>query len=180
MRKSYVAVGLILGLILIFVGYRFFEPEDTTIEEKIISHQGYSTKLLSSSESVRFVFSKNWIPDKEGKTKELDMEIKQIGSSKIILDRIFRQAKSQDLHIYLSLKQDIENKNNGKIALMNENIRYEQWKVYIGEQQVPMGFGNGFYQEEAYIVLHYNELDKLVPEFEIQYSGLLLYEYLKD
>jgi hypothetical protein len=181
MKKIIISICILL-IVVAFLTY--FQLNTNSIDEKIISQDGYTLNVLSTSEVVNFDVDKKWIPHM-GETNVLDKEIEKIENTTIYLKSIHNQDQSESVYINLELKQDNENKSNGKFLYtmsINEDRTFstvkQEWNFYNKKKliEISHGIGDG---PGALINVHFDseQLDKLDEIFTVEYKGFLMYEY---
>ncbi len=191
--------GIIItvGCMLIFLAVIFrFNPFtqnsvlsgfNRPIQEQIMEQHGYQDSVISTSESIKFTVNTDMLPAKMGETKTINQLLETIGNSEIILEKVVRQADTDDVFVYVKVNQKILNKDHGEfisIDRIDDDGSYStlpiQWFFYKNNQLMQIHYGAGAGAGNISVNISQEELRKLGKIFQVECKGLYLYSYQRE
>ncbi|MCA0757753.1 hypothetical protein KP806_22070 [Paenibacillus sp. N4] len=175
---------ILLVLILIVASWIYLNRR-AAVYERIIQQDGYTLSLVDEGIAAEFFLKPEWIPEREGEEKRLNLVIEEKFGTKIILEKVAKRKK--DFYIQLNAVS-YPNRSSGQLLstslLLDGSIASANggWQVTDKAENnlLEDGFGGGEGPGNVSI-LAINDADrkKFANGANIRYTGYYLYNYQK-
>lgn len=181
--KKWKLWSVILFVLILIVASWLYQNRRTAVYERIIQQDGYTLSLVEQGITVEFFLKPEWIPERDGEEKRLNLVIEEKFDTKIILEKVAKREKD----FYIQLNTDpYPNRTTGQLlstSLITEGSFTStsgRWQATdnVGDDLLEGNFGGGEGPGNLSI-LAINDADreKFAQGAHIRYSGYYLYEY---
>ena len=190
LTKSSICILSILGvlLILLLVYNSFFTQ--SSVEQRILAQKNYRLQLADGNFAIKFDFEPGWSKLKSGQTLNLMKKIFEDDGIAIYIEEVVRPEKSDRLHIALKI-ESIYKLREGKFLIVDRINPDGSVSTVPGKgnfsfdnglpiDSLNANFGKSIGSGNRISIFFDSDfLPPTAEPFQIEYSGLQLYQYTK-
>jgi hypothetical protein len=180
--KWKVALGIVLIAALI-TAYWLYQNRSEAIYQRVVNQDGYTLSLVKENISAEFFLKPEWIPERNGEERLLNLVIEEKFDTEIILEKVAK--RENDFYIQLNLVPH-PNRTSGQLLSTSliEGGTFTtggmNWQVTntAGEDLLQDGFGTGGGPGNlSFLFVEDKDREKFVQGAVIRYSSYYLYGY---
>ncbi|MEF3305713.1 hypothetical protein [Paenibacillus sp. GYB003] len=182
--KWKVSFGIVLVVILIVANW-LYQNRSEAVYERITNQDGYTLSLVKEGVAAEFFLKPEWIPNRDGEEKRLNLVIEEKFDTKIVLEKVAKREK--DFYIQLNT---IPHPNRASGQLLSTSLiaggsftstgSFTKWQVTdaAGRDLLGGSFGTGDGPGNV-SSLFINDADrgKFEQGANVRFSGYYLYGY---
>ena len=179
------AVGLLL-VVLLSAGAWIYHHRSEAVYERILQQDGYTLTLIKEQIATEFFLKPEWIPEKTGEEKRLNVVIGEKFATKIVLEKVGKRER--DFYIQLNA-MPYPDRRSGQFlttTLVHPNGSYstpghlDRWVVTdpAGQDILNMNYSSGDGPGNlSMLFIDDTHLEKLEQGAHVRFSGYNLYGY---
>ncbi|MFK7695028.1 hypothetical protein [Paenibacillus sp. HJGM_3] len=184
--KWKVSFGIVLVVILIAVNW-FYQNRSEAVYERIIHQDGYTLSLVKEGIATEFFLKPEWIPERVGEEKRLNLVIEEKFDTEIVLEKVAKREK--DFYIQLNTVPH-PNRTSGQLlstslienGSFTSTGSFNKWQVtdVAGDDLLGGSFGTGEGPGNLSVIsVGDTDREKFSLGANVRYSGYYLYGYQK-
>lgn len=85
--------SVILLVLILIVASWLYQNRRTAVYERIIQQDGYTLSLVDEGITAEFFLKPEWIPERDGEEKKLNLVIEEKFDTKIILEKVAKRER---------------------------------------------------------------------------------------
>ncbi len=182
--KWKVSFVIVLVVILITANW-LYQNRSEAVYERIIHQKGYTLSLVKEGIATDFFLKPEWIPERDGEEKRLNIVIEEKFDTEIVLEKVAKREK--DFYIQLNTVPH-PNRTSGQLLstslIANSSFMssgsFTKWQVTddAGDDLLGGSFGTGEGPGNLSLVfIKDTDREKFAQGANVHYSGYYLYGY---